>query len=822
MHIEHLHNCVSRGAMALALCAATPAFAQETAPAASAEAPAAQDSAAQAETPAGPDIVVTAQKREESVQKVPISIAAFTGDTLNKANVVDVQELGHIATNFQAARSSSIAAVHVNIRGVGAAGNALIEPSVAIFQDDIYIPHAGSVLGNFLDVSAVEVLRGPQGTLFGRNASVGALSLHSALPTKNFSGEITGEYGTADRKKVSGYINLPVSDALSLRFAGMGQWFNGYWFNKLDGRTFGGSNDRAFRGTAKYDSGPFQWIVRADYSRTTGDGQNNNDLDPHSVSPAALASLAAAGLLPDTVLGDRTANTFITADLDDKNWGVNSTLSYELAGGSSLRLIDSYREWRSHQLDGDILFTPRPVVSRRGDYASNSQSHELQFISPEGQWLGGLLDLVGGLYYFKENYKLGEAFDMNAQYCTTLVGAAAAPPASRADCEAFRAATGGIGAATQRVTQNVTSIAAYGQATFHLTDPLSLTLGGRWTQDKKNGTYSEVSSLFTRVLRAPEALTFPKIKESRFTYRISLNYQAAKDVMLFANYSTGYKSGGYNSGGGAASLSTFDANGNLVSTKRLFDQETVKDYEAGIKARWLDRALTTNLTFYRMDIAGYQDKGFDGVGFIVRNAGNLRQQGFEFDSTLAPARWLTFSASLAYLDSNFTDFPLAAGLPGCVKSGAGVIPAPCLGLPNQGQTQDLKGTPATYSPKWTGNFGLDLNGDIGSGGLSWAFNTNLALISDQNIGVTTDDNPESIQDGYVLLGARFTVNGANDRWSLSVFGRNLTATKYSYTAVYQPLAGPLGLNNGVFPGSTAVRLAEGDPRTYGVSATFRF
>ncbi|PQM26057.1 hypothetical protein CVO77_13250 [Sphingopyxis lindanitolerans] len=820
MYIEQFRHYAGGSAIALAICAATPAFAQDAA--AAPDAPAAADGAAEAPASDSGDIVVTAQKREESVQKVAISIAAFSGDTLETANVVNVQDLGRVATNFQAARSSSIAAVHVNIRGVGAAGNSLIEPSVAVFQDDIYIPRAGSVLGNFLDVSAVEVLRGPQGTLFGRNASVGALSLHSALPTGDFSGEVGGEYGTAARKKLWGHLNLPVSGNLSLRFAGVGQWFDGYWFNKLDGRTFGGSDDYAFRGTAKYESGPLEWIVRADYSRMKGDGQNNNDLDPRSVSPAALASLAAAGLLPDTVFGDRTANTFITADFDDKNWGVNSSLSYELAGGSTLRLVNSYREWRSRQLDGDILFTPRPVVSRVGAYTSDSQSHELQFISPQGEWLGGLLDVVGGLYYFKEDFTLGEAFNMSAQYCTTLVSAAAAPPVSRADCETYRAATGGVAAADLRVTQTVKSLAAYGQATFHLADPLSLTLGGRWTQDKKSGTFDEASSPFTRVLRAPEVLTFPDIKESRFTYRISLNYQPADDVMLFANYSTGYKSGGYSSSGGPASLSVVDANGDLVSTKRLFDQETVKNYELGIKARWLDRVLTTNLTFYRMDISGYQDKGYDGVGFIIRNAGNLRQQGFEFDTSIAPTHWFKLYGSLAYLDSQFTNFPFGAGLPGCAKNGAGVIPAVCLGLPDRGQTQDLKGTPATFSPKWSGNFGVDISGDIGSGGLNWAFNTNLALISDQSIGTTTDNNPQLVQDGYVLLGARFTVNGPDDRWSASIFGSNLTGTSYSYAAVYQPLGGPLGLNNGVFPGSTAVRRAEGDPRTYGVSATVRF
>lgn len=777
----------------------------------------AQDAAAEGET-ASDEIVVTAQKRSESVQTVPISIAAFSGESLEKASVVTVQDLGRVATNFQSVRSSSVAAVRVNIRGVGAQGNTTIEPSVAIFQDGVYIPRAGAVLGNFLDMAGVEVLRGPQGTLFGRNASVGALSLRSALPEDEFSGEIAGEYGTADRAKISGHINIPAGENLSFRFAGMSQWFNGYWKNRLDGSTFGGSDDYALRGTAKLETGPVEWIVRADYSRMKGDGSANFDLDPTSISAAAITALTARGILPDTVLGDRTANQYLTASLDDKNWGLSSTLSYELAGGTTLRLINSYREWRNDQLDGDVIYTPARIASRVNKFTSNSHNHELQIISPERQWLGGMLDMVGGLYYFKEDYTVGEQLNMNSQFCAILVPA---PPANNAACNGYLAATGGIAATVQRVTQTVESLAAYGQATIHANDKLSLTLGGRWTQDKKNGTYSQTTNPFMATLRAAEALTFPKVNESRFTYRISLNYKPADDVMLFVNHSTGYKSGGYNSGGGVPAQSTFGPGGVLISTKRLFAQETVNNYEAGIKARWLDRKLTTNLTFYRMDIGGYQDRSFDGVSFVVRNAGNLRQQGFELDTALTPAPWVKLTASLAYLDSKFTNFPTASGLPGCAPTAAG-IPAVCQALPNQGQVQDLKGKPATYSPELMGNFGVEFSGDLGSGGMNWNLGANLSVISEQFITGTTDGNPQGIEGGYALLGARFTLNGANDRWSLSVFGRNLTGTKYGYNVTYQPLAGPLGLNNGVFPGSTAVRTAEGDPRTYGVSATFRF
>ncbi len=389
---------------------------------------------------------------------------------------------------------------------------------------------------------------------------------------------------------------------------------------------------------------------------------------------------------------------------------------------------------------------------------------------------------------------------MDTQYCNVLVPAGP----GRTACAAYLASTAGVAATDQDVYQKVRSTAAYVQGNIYLADALTLTLSGRWTNDRKRGSYSQLSSPFTQTIRAPEVLDCPGLSESRFTYRVSLNYKPADHVMLFATHSTGYKSGGYNSGGGVPALSTFDPQGNLVSTRRIFDRETVKNYEIGAKTSWLDRALTANITFFRMDIAGFQDRAFDGVSFVVRNAGNLRQQGFELDLKLAPSDRFSLSGSLAYLDSKFTDFAGASGLPGI------------------GGTQDLTGKPTSFSPAWSGNVGVDWNGDIGSSGCTWAANANVSFVSDQYVGTVNDANPQSLADGYALLGARLTLNGPNDRWSLALFGSNLTNTDYRPLAVYQPLGGALGLNNGAFPGSTANRILANEPRTYGVSARVRF
>ncbi len=776
---------------------ASPGFAQDG----TADADALGAEQAAAEVPGGQapgEIIVTAQKRAENVQDVPVSIAAFSGENLEEANVLTVLDLPRVATNFQTVRSSNTGSTRIGIRGVGSLANTLIEPSVAVFVDGVYVPRSGAILGSFLDMEGVEVLRGPQGTLFGRNASVGALSLRSALPRNEFSGEVSGEVGSFDRYKVSGFVNVPLGENVAARFAGMGQWYKGPWRNRLDGKSYGGSDDFALRGTVRAELGSLEWIVRADYTKLDGDGVANFDLDAASISPARLSFLKAAfNGGPDTNLNDRTMNQFMATGLIDKNWGVSSTASLDI-GTSTLRLINSYRVWKNDQLDGDIIFLPISLASRRSLFDSKSHNHELQFISPEREWFGGAFDMVGGLYYFQEDFALSEVLNMGTSFCNVIVPAGAA----RTACNTYYATANGVGATDQDVTQNVKSVAAYAQGNIHLTDQLTLTLGGRWTHDKKTGTFAQASSPFTQALRATEALTFPKLSESRFTYRVSLNYEPTRDVLLFANLSTGYKSGGYNSGGGATNLTT--VGGVFSPERRVFDRETVKNYELGVKSAWLDRALKANLTLYRMDIGGFQDRAFDGVSFIVRNAGSLRQQGFEFDTVISPTSNLSFTGSVAYLDSKFTDYANGANLPGLAG------------------TQNLTGKPNTFSPEWVGNFAADWSGEFGPDGWGWSLNGNLSLVSDQYVGTSLDANPQTLADGYVLLGARASIHGPDGRWSFALFARNLGNSHYRPLMVYQPLGGPLGLNNTVFNGSTAVRTLASEPRTWGASASFRF
>ena len=775
-------TCSSFAAIA-AVTLSAPSFAQD-AEQANADQVAAEESG---------EIIVTAQKRAERLQEVPISIAAFTADTLERSNVIAVSDLGRITTNFSASSAAQASSVRLAVRGIGSAGNNATEPSVAAFLDGIYIPRAGSVIGNFLDIEGVEVLRGPQGTLFGRNASVGAVSLRSAQPEFDYSGRLAAEYGTGNRYKLDGNVNVPVTDNVAIRVAGLGQWKEGLWHNRLDGKTYGGADDYATRVSIKAEFGNLTWVVRGDYARTDGDGYAMNEFRTDSVSQAQLANFMAiqkafSGDTFDTVLFDREFNNIARADYEDRNWGVSSNLSYD-TGGYTIRLINSYREWRSSQLDGDVFYTPISLLSRTTSFASNSHSHELQLISPKSELLGGALDFVAGLYYFAEDFAIGEQLHLGDQWCNLVI-----PSASRPACNTTLAAGKGTNATDQQFSQSMNSLAGYGQMTFRIADPLKLTLGGRWTRDEKTGSQVQmVVNPYAAPLRAVEDVAL-KLTEDRFTWRASLNYSPNRDVMLFANYSTGYKSGGFNSGGGAVAL----------MQSRIFGRETVENYELGAKTAWLDGALIANATLFRMDISGFQDRSFDGTSFVVRNAGNLRHQGVEFDTVMKPSRNFSVNASVAYLDSKFTSYGAASGLPGL------------------GGIQDLAGRPNNFAPEWSWNLGATWTGDFGNSGWGWSLNGNLASISDVNIGGVTDNNPQTVRDGYSLLSARLTITSPGDRWKISVFGDNLTDKGYCATEFYQVLDGALGLRNGLFPGSTGVRCYRGNPRTYGVSAQVAF
>ena len=746
------------------------------------------------------DIVVTAQKRAENVQDVPLSIVAFGAAQLTRSGVTDVLALQRITPNFTSTRQGQIANVRLNIRGVGASSGNAIEPSVASFIDDIYVPRPGAAISRFYDVDTVEVLRGPQGTLFGRNASVGAISVHNRNPSDVYEGNFSLDGSSYRTLEAQAAVNVPVSDAVAVRVAALASTSDGQFRNLVNRDRIGGINTQAIRGTLRVaPTDRLTWILRGDYLHNDGDGTANYVFKSDTVNAAQRATLLsrltiANGNVAPAVLPnfdnpfDGTNSSFITNTLEDRQWGITSDLSYDV-GAFTTRLINSYRSWRNITTDGDVFFLPILFNSRDSTFGSDGQSHEFQLISPP-DLLNDRLSFVAGLYYFRERYDLTESIDYTPALCR-LIGLSSAPLG--AGC----AATPLVGATVGSFDQTTTSYAGYGQATAKITPAWDVTLGGRFTRDEKTGLFVQRSANAAgRISRAPETVNLAK-DDDKLTWRIGTSYRPTPDVLLFASYSTGFKSGGFNSSGGAEAL----------GQRRIFDPETVKNYELGAKTEFLDRAVLLNLTAFRMDIDNFQDRSFDGTSFTVRNAGSLRQQGIEAEATLRPVAGLRLNGAVAYLDSEFLSYANASPLPGQrTTTGAAAI------------TQDLTGTRNNFSPKWQGAAGVQYDTALGSGFRATA-RGDVTFTSAANIGGVTDNNPQSIQQGYQLFGARLTLHLPGDRLSLSAYGNNLFDKGYCTYIVSQTSDTILGVRGA---GVTPQRCIVGNRRSIGLRLEGRF
>ncbi|MBN8502726.1 MAG: TonB-dependent receptor, partial [Sphingomonadales bacterium] len=597
------------------------------------------------------EIVVTATKRETKLQETPIAIAVMGDEDIKKRHVQSLLDLGDgsIPSLRVATYESRQTALTVGIRGIvpGDANQPAREPGVGVYIDGIYLARQHGLNASLFEVERIEVLKGPQGTLFGRNTEGGAVNLVSKAPTGEFGGRMSAGVGNFGSYNAALHLNLPEIAGFSFKVDGVISHQDPTVKNPLEGQT-GWNQYHRYGGRIASRWQPSDSFT-ADFAFDISRDENTPiysqliNFNPDGYPVATLAQIQANGnQLPAGMIAPLPSMVVVTGDRMEvadigvpqqislgKTKGFSSNLRWDVADGVQLRSITAWRTVDSEQWDnsGGAHRSPSFLPSQSFSRYSISFLNARQF-SQELQAVGtiGRVDYVAGLYYFNERAEEIAATPNTNQWNSTGTGYIIR------DAMTWQRSALSISRASYAYSK---SYAAFGQMTWNATDAIKLTVGGRYTHDKKSGDLYKVNN-------AASAFPF-SFKYDRFDPLIILAWQPTDDINLYAKYSTGYRAGG------ASSRSINFA---------TFGPESVKAYEIGAKTEFLDRKVRLNLVGYVMDRF---DSQFDFDFYLVQPNGTIRHtletvnasgvtkiRGIEADLTVRPTENFTFGVSYAY------------------------------------------------------------------------------------------------------------------------------------------------------------------------------
>ena len=563
------------------------------------------------------EIVVTAQMRSESLQTVPLSISALSGDALTNRGITSLASLATSVPSMTFGSYGGIA--RISVRGIGFD---MINPGgegrVAYHVDGVYISRPAATMGTFFDVERVEVLRGPQGTLYGRNATGGSINVITCKPRNQFEGYLEVGYGNYNALTAEGAVSAPLAEGLGVRLAFTGERRDGYGKNIVTGHAIDNARRYGFRGTVSAkigDVGKFDLI--GDYYH-----ENDRNYGNHYFGQANPLITPSGFLFGGVVPANRRD---IANDFDPSNdrtfWGLAGRGEFDL-GDFTLASITAYRnsEWKT-VTDLDITSAPLSIFSFFED--SHQFSQEVQLNGHVGR-----AKVILGGYYFTEKIFGGSKIPLDA---ALVFG----PP---------RHFVQGYVAQGNFSTE---AVAGFGQIDYALTEQLTATLGARYSWERKKLDDLVQFDLFTpyppELPPNPYYQGFHKRSETAFTPKFGIQYEPRKGLMFFANVSKGFKSGGFNIG---------DANGG-------FAPETLWSYEAGVKGTFADGSVRINMSGFYYDYKNLQIAKVVNATVPIENAAASTLYGAEAEVTIVPADGLRIEVAPAWLHSKYTDFQSA-------------------------------------------------------------------------------------------------------------------------------------------------------------------
>jgi iron complex outermembrane recepter protein len=621
--------------------------------------------AAQAQTAPGQDgqqvedggeIVVTAQKRAENVQDVPLAVTVATGAQLETADVRDFTELVKIAPSLSIRPADSAQNASVSIRGIGTFAFSIgVESAVAIQIDDVPVAFQARAFTDLADIEHVEVLRGPQSTLYGKNASAGLINIITRAPGPEFAGRVALTATTDREFRGEMSASGPVSDTLSVGFSTSYRYFDGNVENLTTGETVNGSENLAIRGR-------LVWNPTPDLSFDVGLNYTRVDSDPTYVyrilSPAARlrgnASQTPAVIMPGITPGPDNLNVALNDQpfFTSTGFGKSLRASWTLPNDMTLISVTAHDDFQSRdRIDSDRTSSTTIRNIADGIFDADAFSQEIRLLSPSS---GPLRYTLGFFYASSEQrrgYKRGPAFSL----------------------------------ADWNATAGSEQVALFGQADWEFVPRTTLTVGLRGQREKIDYTFSN--------LRAPVAQFSGDSTDGVMTWRLGLKHDLADDLMVYASYARGHK-------GQAYDLTTgFNQTRADLGPIR---PEKSDAYEAGFRARFLDRRLTLNGTVFQVDYNDLQTQSIEDIlgvpTFRLTNVGQSRTRGVELDFLATPFTGLNLFGGLTWLDAKFVDYPTATCYPGQTAAQG------CTGTPGR---QNLSGTRLGV-PEVKANIGWDL------------------------------------------------------------------------------------------------------------------
>lgn len=714
------------------------------------------------------EIIVTAQRRAESVQDVPIAIAAFGATAVEAAGVANITGLNGLAPNIVVQTQGLVANVPmISIRGMGSSDpDPNADPKVSTIIDGIYVPFVAGAMLDLFDIERVEVLKGPQGVLFGKNNLAGTINIITARPTDDAGGEVRATIGSNGLRQFRGKVNSGrfADGMLAAKLAVNLRDYDGYSTNVLTGNDLNTEKVRAVRGAIDFRPSDaisstlvLDWIDQ----KTVGPA-------PHVIDNGS----AAWDLLPDEVKTDiRKAAVPFDPFAETEAYGASWTASVDVAGGQLTALAGYRRLDYLTRGDFDGLITPVPGLDVTRDFSGSSRSAEIRYVSESGR----RIDYVVGLYVQSDDWTQN-----NTVRSTPAVTSLAS------------------------LDQSTTSYAGFALVNLHATDEFTLSAGGRYSRDKRN---YEIDTRVTNNGAPVPASSFQgTFKESwgQFTPRLTAEYRFSPSVMAYASYSRGYKAGGYNS------------RGTIPENVGPYEPETVTAYEVGAKTDLFDRAL-------RFNAAAFLNRFDDLQGAVTRqgavrpenvtiNVAAAETYGLELEATYRPNRHLTISANLARLVARYTDF--CADTNGVFTNGAPepnqcgpATPVLLGGVPNGTFVVPVDSTDLDLAnaPKYSASVSIDYRVEVPLG----AFGIHAdARYADRYNTWGRSNDPAYYRGEVVLLNAHLSLESPGETWAVSIYGRNLTNRKV--------------MSGAISAGATPIQQFYQPPREFGVDLTARF